>query len=160
LSTAPTTSAGRRRIRLDRPQYGQPGAICSVTIVTRDRRPVFGNLDLADAAATVLQEHAAARDVAVHAYCIMPDHVHLLLEPSATCDVVTFVGEYKSLVLRATWQPGATGPLWQRSFWDHFLRADEAVERVAAYVVNNPVRAGMVAEWKQYPFAGSLVWDL
>jgi REP element-mobilizing transposase RayT len=131
-----------------------------VTIDTRDRRPVFANLDLADAAAIVLHAHAVARGVGLHSYCLMPDHVHLLLEPSATCDIVTFVGEYKGLAQRAVWQEGASGPLWQRSFWDHFLRADEAVERVAAYVVNNPVRAGMVAEWKQYPFAGSLVWDL
>jgi REP element-mobilizing transposase RayT len=151
---------GRRRIRLERPQYQQLGAICSVTIVVKDRQPIFGSLDVAEAAATLLQEHADARGIAVYAYCVMPDHMHLLLGASPTCDIVTFVGEFKSLVLRAAWQQGVLGRFWQRSFWDHFLRDDEDVEQVVTYILNNPVRAKMVDEWQQYPFAGSLVWEL
>jgi hypothetical protein len=52
------------------------------------------------------------------------------------------------------------GAFWQKSFWDHFLRADEQVEAVVSYVLNNPVRAGLATHWREYPFAGSLAIDL
>ncbi len=55
---------------------------------------------------------------------------------------------------------GVEGRIWQESFWDHFLRADERVERVVEYVLNNPVRKGLAANRREYPFAGSLVFEL
>ena len=159
-STRLQTNAGRKRIRLERPAYQQPGSVCSITIVVNDRRPIFASLQMAEAAVEILEEHARRRAVAVYAYCVMPDHVHLLLSPSETCDVITFVGEFKSLVQRAAWEQGTAGHVWQRSFWDHLLRADEELEQAVSYVVNNPVRAGLVDAWMHYPFAGSLTWDL
>lgn len=96
----------------------------------------------------------------VAAYCVMPDHVHLVLEPAPGCDVITFVGQFKNLAQRALWRLGVPGRVWQRSFWDHFLRADENLEQVVAYVVNNPVRRRLVDDRRAYPFAGSLTLDL
>jgi len=90
----------------------------------------------------------------------MPDHVHLLLEPSESCDIITFVGQFKNLVQREAWKHGVQGAFWQLSFWDHFLRADEAVPVVAAYILENPVRAGLVQTASDYPFSGSLTMDV
>jgi putative transposase len=150
----------RRRTRLDAACYRQLGAICSITVAVRGRRPVFADLIVAEAAADVLREHSSKTGVPVYAYCVMPDHVHLVIGPSHSCDIVTFVGQFKSLVLRVARRHGMVGRFWQDSFWDHFLRAEEAVEPVVAYVLNNPVRAGLVQEWREYPFSGSLVWEL
>lgn len=55
---------------------------------------------------------------------------------------------------------GLRGRAWQVGFYDHFLRADEQVERVVLYVLENPVRAGLVESWGDYQFSGSLVFDL
>ena len=90
----------------------------------------------------------------------MPDHVHLVLGPSEACDIVTFVGQFKNLAQRAVWSLGVPGKLWQGGFYDHFLRADEQVEKVVGYVLDNPVRAGMVARRGEHPFSGSLVFNL
>jgi REP element-mobilizing transposase RayT len=98
--------------------------------------------------------------VAVYAYCVMPDHVHLVIEPSPDCDLVTFVGQFKNLAQRAAWALGVEGAFWQKGFFDHFLRREEQLERVVAYVVENPVRRGLVETWQDYPFAGSLVFEL
>ncbi len=136
------------------------GAKASVTIATRDRRLVFGDPAIARAAVEVLQERSAATGVPVYGYCLMPDHAHLVLEPSPTCDITKFVGQFKNLAQRALWQRGVQGRFWQESFWDHFLRSDEEVERVVDYVLNNPVRKGLVTTWREYEFAGSLVFDL
>jgi REP element-mobilizing transposase RayT len=90
----------------------------------------------------------------------MPDHVHLVLESSPECDIVTFVGQFKNLAQRAAWINGVEGAFWQKGFFDHFLRREEQLERVVAYVVENPVRRGIVEVWQNYPFAGSLVFEL
>ena|SRR5579871_2571206 len=144
-------------IRLDRAEYARVGTICSITTVVRGRRPLFSSQHVAEASVTVLRERASTHRVPVYAYCIMPDHVHLVLGASPTCDVTSFVGQFKNLVQRAAWKAGARGKIWQLSFYDHFLRADEDLERVVDYVVNNPVRRGLAEHWREYPFSGSLV---
>ena len=150
----------RRRIRLDPLVYADPGLICSVTVAVRNRTPVFSAARVAAAAVDALREHAARAGVPIYAYCFMPDHVHLVLSPSPECDVVRFVGEFKNLVQRAAWKVGVAGGFWQGSFWDHFLRSDEQLERVVEYVLDNPVRQGIVAHRGEFPFSGSFVFTL
>ncbi len=149
-----------KRIRLDVAAYSTPGQACSLTVAVRDRRPVFADARVAVAAVAVLRQLAASTGVTVYGYCVMPEHVHLVVAPSGECDVITFVGRFKNLSQRAAWSLGVVGVFWQKSFWDHLPRSDELVERVVAYVVENPVRRGLVGEWREYPYAGSLALDL
>jgi len=44
--------------------------------------------------------------------------------------------------------------LWQRYFYDHVLRNEEDLKNVALYVLENPVRKGMVENWQDYPYCG------
>lgn len=150
----------RKPIRLPLQNYAQPGSICSVTAAVQNRKTIFSDTDLAGATVEVLRSHSSKTNVTIYGYCIMPDHVHLVLSPSATCSIITFVGQFKNLSQRAAWNRGVQGSFWQKSFWDHFLRAEEQVERVVEYVLNNPVRGGLVENWKEYPFSGSFVIDL
>jgi len=90
----------------------------------------------------------------------MPDHVHLLISASERESIIEFVREIKSLSTKMAWQHGYSGTIWQRSFYDHFLRKDEDCKMVANYIVHNPVRAGIVQHWQNYPFSGSLVYEL
>ena len=150
----------RKHTRLDARLYAELGAICAVTIGVRDRKDVFSTPLVGAAAVDVLRGLSAKTGVPIYGYCLMPDHVHLVLGPSADCGIITFVGQFKNLAQRAAWRVGVEGRIWQTSFWDHFLRSDEAVESVVAYVLNNPVRAGLVAKRDDYPFSGSLVFDV
>jgi hypothetical protein len=43
------------------------------------------------------------------------------------------------------------GPLWQRGFYDSFIDRDKALLEVCLYVLNNPVKAGIVKDWREYP---------
>ena len=47
-------------------------------------------------------------------------------------------------------------PLWQPEFFDHLLRSDESLREKIAYVHNNPVRAGLVKDPKDWPYKGNL----
>ena len=150
----------RQRIRLAHETYRVVGAVCSITIGVAARAPIFADRLVAGAVVEVLKQYAFKTGVPVYGFCMMPDHVHLVLGPSPACDIVTFVGRFKNLAQRAAWRLGVTGAFWQHGFWDHFLRREEQVEIVVKYVLHNPVRSGFVTRWDEYPFCGSLVFDL
>lgn len=145
----------RKRTRLPVQLYAQCGPVCSVTLAVRDRRPVFADPRAATSAVDLLLNHSQKTQVPIYGYCVMPDHVHLVLGASKTCDVITFVGQFKNLAQRAVWRLGINGPFWQSGFYDHFLRQDEQLERVIEYVLDNPVRAGLVTTRNDYPFSGT-----
>ena len=71
-----------------------------------------------------------------------------------------FVRHFKQLSgFRLPREPG-TVRVWQPSYFDHALRREEDLEAVGNYILNNPVREGLVAEAGDYPFAGSFEWNL
>ena len=82
----------RRRCRLAPEVKAEIGVIGSITIAVKGRAPVFA-CPAAAAAVDVRRRHAAATGGPVDAWCVMPDHVHLLLGASPTG--VTFVGQAK-----------------------------------------------------------------
>jgi putative transposase len=88
------------------------------------------------------------------AYCLMPDHLHLLVTPEGGADLSIVLGQYESFVTRSAWGHGIVGTLWHRSFYDHILRKQEAATDVVAYILNNPVRAGLVEQWEDWPWCG------
>ena len=45
--------------------------------------------------------------------------------------------------------------LWQVGYHDRILRNDEATLMVVRYILQNPVRAGLVARFSDYPYSGS-----
>ncbi|MGB2870177.1 MAG: hypothetical protein WBD36_17140, partial [Bacteroidota bacterium] len=49
---------------------------------------------------------------------------------------------------------------WQKDFYDRILRDEEEVERHILYILENPVKKGMVENWKEYPYKGSTVYKL
>ena len=44
-------------------------------------------------------------------------------------------------------------PLWQKNFYDHVVRKEEPLIKIAEYIVNNPIRKGIVSEWEEYPYS-------
>ena len=54
-------------------------------------------------------------------------------------------------------RPGSK--LWQNGYYDHVLRKDEDRLGIIAYLLSNPLRAGLVSDLRRYPFWGSGVWE-
>lgn len=145
----------RRKIRLPEYVY-RTGHAFLVTVATADRFPWFRvHATFAERAVAVLNETALTRQTALYAWCIMPDHVHLLAQDT---NLVDFVRLFKGRLTPIARQLQPAQPLWQRSFHDHGLRREESIEHVAQYVFENPVRAGLVACAQEYPWSGSNVW--
>ena len=97
----------------------------------------------------------ASRWFAVPAYCLMPDHVHLLLEGTTDeADLREAVRAWKQLVGYA-WKSQTKAHLWQTGFHDRVLREGDDTRAVVRYLLNNPVRAGLVGNAADYRWSGS-----
>jgi len=131
----------RRGHRLPADAYG-PGQVFSVTIGTARRAPVFADLEFGRECVDLLRMTAAPSSFSLFAYCLMPDHAHVLIGIESGT-LLAFVREWKSRCYLARCRRGLRDQFWQRSFWDHALRNVERLPEVALYILDNPVRAGV-----------------
>jgi putative transposase len=150
----------RRQIRLPAAVYGESGARVLVTFTVVDRKPVFTDPALAAACVELIQEQAGTDAIGVLAYCLMPDHVHLLVRVDGRVDVIQFVKSFKSRSTRMAWTHGHSGQLWQRSFHDHVLREIDDEREYLRYILANPARVGLVETWSDYPHSGSFEYEI
>ena len=116
-------------------------------LTTRARSPRLADSSLVIACLDVLARSAARYAFDVVAYCFMPDHLHLLVVGSDDSPLIRFVQHFKQMTGHR--HPG----LWQRSYYGHVLRSEEA-EDVALYIWDNPVRAGLVEDILDYAHSG------
>ena len=147
----------RKSNRLPIEIYRQAAAY-SVTIAVAGRQPAFGAAGAVGQCLEALSSASEASGFEVLAYCFMPDHVHLLVQSTSPGFLPDFVKRFKQATGFA-YRRRHGRALWQKSYYDHVLRGEESVADVARYIFGNPVRAGLVAEAKDYPFSGSLVWE-
>jgi len=126
-----------------------------VTICCCNRRKIFANRRRCLWLLEVFRSECAARNFAIHAYCLMPDHFHFLAEGlGRTSDLLNLIKTFKLKTSRA-YVRKAGQVLWQRKFYDHILRPNESPESVAWYIWQNPVRKGLSSTPHTYPFNGS-----
>jgi putative transposase len=145
----------RRRIRLGRASYGA-GQCFFLTISTHLRAPIFRSYpELADEVTDIIVHTASERKTLLFAWCLMPDHLHLLAKDADIVELVRLVKGRATPLLR---RRESKRRLWQRSFYDHGLRADESIRRVTQYIFENPVRRQMVDCPSDYRWSGSNVW--
>jgi putative transposase len=87
----------------------------------------------------------------LHSFVIMANHVHVLLLPLVP--PARLLKSLKGSTAReANRVQGRTGePFWQRESYDHWIRDENEFSRIAAYIENNPVKAGLVACPENYP---------
>lgn len=98
---------------------------------------------------------AAAGEVAILAYCFMPDHLHLLAEGlTETADLARFVKLAKQRTAYA-FRRTHDAILWQGSWHDHIIRPSEDLKAALRYLLENPLRAGLARTVADYPHIGS-----
>jgi len=131
-----------------------------VTFCTLDRRDVFGDIATGEFVASQLRRTCRARQFAVLAYCLMPDHAHLLVQ--GTSHDSDFRRLIKSVKQRSGQSFAArfNKALWQESYYDRVLRPEDDPKQIALYIIENPVRAGLVSSPLDYPLLGSDVWTV
>jgi putative transposase len=131
-----------------------------LTFCTHNRARLFVRGDAVDAVRTQIARAEAEQQLAVIAYCFMPDHLHLLVEgQSDDSDCREFISrakQYSGFHYKAAFGHR----LWQRYGYEHVLRNEEAAVSVARYILENPVRAKMVERITDHPHSGSSVYTI
>jgi len=89
----------------------------------------------------------------------MPDHVHMIFTPLAnqraleTYSLAKIMDSVKGFSAhKINKKLGRKGRVWQPESFDHVVRSSESLDAKIAYLLENPVRAGMVGEWARYPW--------
>lgn len=93
----------------------------------------------------------------LHAWCIMPNHVHVMVEPLSALSKI--IQGWKSFTSRWILKQnrklvlGIPNPerLWMREYWDRFIRDQKHFQSVVDYIHQNPVKAGLCSaanEWR------------
>ena len=147
----------RKQIRITDYDYSTPGAYF-ITVCTANRENLFWHGVGADiirpqnvplsaigklAEQGIIQIAEHYKNVVIDKYCIMPDHIHLILRIESDINgrmisaptVSTMVGSMKRWVSRQ-----AGKPIWQRSFYDHGIRNQQDYNEIWKYIENNPLK--------------------
>lgn len=111
-----------------------------------------------NAVADVLAEALHYRDTKyyeLHAFCIMPNHVHVLL--TSTIHKEGFFRVLQSLKRHTARKSNELLDLTGHAFWaeesyDHLVRDDTEFKRIIEYIVQNPVQAGLVPDWQNWKY--------
>ena len=147
----------RKHIRITDYDYSTPGAYF-ITICTANREKIFWsnrrgelrspvNVTLSDIGMIVdseIQKLGSVYDaVKVDKYCIMPDHIHMILVIDAdpygrTQFAPTISRVIKQFKGSITKQVGR--PIWQKSFYDHGIRNRQDYDEIWQYIENNPLK--------------------
>ncbi|MHB9032185.1 MAG: REP-associated tyrosine transposase [Anaerolineae bacterium] len=94
------------------------------------------------------------------AWVIMPNHVHILVRCyEGTSLAVVIDGWKKFSALAINHALGRTGSLWQRDYFDRYIRNDSHLFSAVTYVHNNPVMAGLVKNANNWPFGSAIRVD-
>ena len=91
----------------------------------------------------------------LHAFVVMPNHVHLLITPKVfssrwLAPLKGFTAYRANEVLTSHGQA-----FWQDESYDHLVRSQAEFDRIRAYIEQNPVSAGLVADAQQYPWSSA-----
>ena len=147
----------RKQLRMDGYDYAAPGAYF-VTICTENREKIFwlarrGELRspadvqlsaIGNAVEREIRKLDAVYDaVTVDTYCVMPDHIHMILTIRTDVDGRTLAAPTISRVVKqfkgaVTKQAGR--PIWQRPFYDHGIRNQQDYNEIWEYIAYNPLK--------------------
>ena len=152
-----TSFPKRKPTRIQNYDYSAPGAYF-ITICTANREHIFWspvgadiirpeNVSLSSAGKLaeqgILQMTDHYENVSVDKYCIMPDHIHLILRIEQDIDgriisaptVSQVVGSMKRWVSKQIGRP-----IWQKSFYEHVIRNRQDYDEIWKYIENNPLK--------------------
>ena len=155
LNAQPAEGARYSRRRL--PHFEKPWAIYAVTVGTVSRRCLSP-----DARTIVLNAlyHFHNKRYELFAVCVMPDHVHLLVQPWPKKDdegsavfwslseLLHSIKSFSSHEINKI--EGKTGAVWEKERFDRYVRSDRDVEEKFHYILRNPWDAGVAKQNQDY----------
>ena len=111
----------------------------AITILTHQRRRIFQRTANADLMIATLFHYRDQGRFALHAFAVMPDHLHVLITPAidqSTARCIQFIKGGYSFAVRNQF----AGEVWHSGYHEHRIRDDDDFEAQKQYIANNPIR--------------------
>jgi putative transposase len=127
------------------------------TLCIKDHAALFTNQEIFSTFENILIDESKREGCSAAVYVFMPDHCHILMiGDDVHSDCLRAIIGFKQ---RTGYWLSRNKPSvkWQKDFYDHILREDDDLTKQFLYIINNPSRAGLVEDWRKYPFKGSMV---
>ena len=126
------------------------------TLCIKGSLQAFTRFEIVNTFTDILAPAVAKRDCIVPVYCFMPNHQHVIITGTKSdSNIWDAVVDYKQRT--GFWMSmNRVGFVWQKDFYDHVIRKSEDIAVQVRYILDNPVRKGIVASWQEYPFKGSI----
>jgi putative transposase len=136
------------------PRLTIPGYPHHVIQRGNNRQPIFATDEDYRELLALLEEHARAAGVAVHAYVLMSNHVHLLATPETADGIPQMMQAVGRRYVRFfNRRQARTGTLWEGRYRSTIIQAERYLLACMAYIDLHPVRAGMVDAPESYPWS-------
>jgi REP element-mobilizing transposase RayT len=127
-----------------------------MTMCTLRRHRAFESPAAVAAARDQLLTVARREGFSILGYVFMPDHLHFVVEGlHRSADLVQFARKFRRAATAA--QSPQVRPLWQDGYFERVLRSHDQTVSVLRYMLDNPVRAGLVERWQDYPDGWSVL---
>ena len=149
----PADSIREQSHRLPRACYFGEVAVAYTARLGSGGEPIHRpRVPLIDALTASAVQHSCSAPI----YCIMPSHVHVILQGTGgSADTWRAMVEFKQR--SGFWlSRHLPGTRWQKDFYDHILRSEDEVRDALVYIAANPLRARLVRDPAEYPFTGSI----
>ena len=137
------------RLRIGR--HSEVGGCYLVTACCDGREPHFADSAAAGIVLDVLRWLDRVGRIELLAVVAMPDHLHFVatLSHEPLAKAMHALKGYSAARIHR--ECGNHGRLWQAGYHDRALRSDQAVEAAVRYCLQNPMRAGLVEDFRDYP---------
>jgi len=122
-----------------------------ITTATYNRRRLFQLPANAELFIETLQHYRHEGHYKLHAFVVMPDHIHLILTPQ----VITLERAMGLIKGGFSHRLASKLPFWQRGFTDHRIRDADDLATRRIYLIQNPVRGGLATTAELYPFSSA-----
>ncbi len=133
--------------------------IAAFTAYIHGRKNIFSKPEIFSALEEILLESLNKHECDAHFYLFMPDHCHLLIQgKDKSSDLWRCMVTFKQ---RSGYWLSRHGiqEKWQKDFYDHILRKDEDIVKQVKYILGNPMRKSIVANWRDYKLKGSTIYN-
>jgi REP element-mobilizing transposase RayT len=149
--------ASTSKPRLERlPLLLADNPIFFITACTHERKQILASENLHPAFRDFALQ-AASHSVFVGRYVLMPDHVHLFAAfGSKPVSLSMWMKSLKNALSKSLRRQNIAAPHWQKDFFDHVLRSEESYAEKWQYVLDNPVRKGLVKQASDWPYQGEI----
>ena len=130
------------------------------TLCVKGNFSFLENPQITEICIKILGETASLSGCIVLVYCFTPDHIHLVLfgikDAADLWEAVVRFKQKTGFYLKKQ----CCQFQWQKDFYDHIIRQNENLITQIRYILDNPVRKGLVNNWNDYPFKRSIGIEL